>query len=136
MSIHLRFFVFLLNCLTLKLMQLKLTIFLPRRVFWLNVGVAVCCNELLRQTYNLGSGVGVSVLQLLRIFEKTTGTTVPYEMKPRREGDIISIYSDGTRAKQELGWTTRYSLEQMCKCSGSPIFSPKSVFIKPFTYIC
>jgi len=96
-------------------MQLKLTIFLPRRVFWLNVGVAVCCNELLRQTYNLGSGVGVSVLQLLRIFEKTTGTTVPYEMKPRREGDIISIYSDGTRAKQELGWTTRYSLEQMCE---------------------
>jgi len=67
------------------------------------------------RTYNLGSGVGVSVLELLRTFEKTTGKQVAHEIKPRRDGDICSMYSNGTRACEELGWTTRFTLEQMCE---------------------
>lgn len=70
---------------------------------------------LLLQTYNLGSGVGISVLQLLQTFGQVTSTKVAYELKPRREGDICAMYSNGERAKQELGWTPRFSLEQMCK---------------------
>ncbi len=70
---------------------------------------------LLLQTYNLGSGVGVSVIQLVQTFGKVTSTKVPYELKPRREGDICAMYSNGERAKQELGWIPRFTLEQMCK---------------------
>jgi len=67
------------------------------------------------RTFNLGSGVGVSVLQLVKAFGEVTGTVVPYEIKPRREGDICAMYANGTRAKNELGWVPRYNLEQMCK---------------------
>lgn len=67
------------------------------------------------RTFNLGSGVGVSVLQLVATFGKITGTTVPYEIKPRREGDICAMYANGTRAKNELGWEPRYNLEKMCE---------------------
>jgi len=67
------------------------------------------------RTFNLGSGVGVSVLQLVETFGKITGTSVPYEIKPRREGDICAMYANGSRAKNELGWQPRYNLEQMCQ---------------------
>lgn len=60
--------------------------------------------------------MGVSVIQLVQTFGKVTGMTVAYELKPRREGDISAMYSNGERAKTELGWTPRFTLEQMCKC--------------------
>lgn len=72
-------------------------------------------DKLRYRTYNLGSGVGVSVIQLLQTFGKVTGKKVAYELKPRREGDICAMYSNGERAKQELGWTPCFTLEQMCE---------------------
>lgn len=84
------------------------------------------------QTFNLGSGVGVSVLQLLETFGKVTGMSVPYEIKPRRDGDICSMYSNGERARLELGWIPSYTLEQMCEYSMSKeilfFFLPPSLF--------
>lgn len=65
--------------------------------------------------YNLGTGKGVSVLELIQTFEKTTGTTVPYVIKEKREGDIVSMYANTDLAKKELGWTSKYNVEQMCK---------------------
>lgn len=65
--------------------------------------------------YNLGTGKGVSVLELIKTFEKVTNTTVPYIIKERREGDIVSMYANTDLAKKELGWTTKYNVEQMCK---------------------
>lgn len=66
--------------------------------------------------YNLGTGKGVSVLKLVKIFEKVTGTTVPYVIKERREGDITSMFADTTLAEEELGWKAKFDVEQMCKC--------------------
>lgn len=67
------------------------------------------------KTYNLGTGQGVSVLQLVKAFEAVTDTKVPYELKPRREGDIVSMFANTTLAKNDLGWTAKYSLENMCE---------------------
>ncbi|ROT67458.1 UDP-glucose 4-epimerase [Penaeus vannamei] len=66
------------------------------------------------KTYNLGTGKGVSVLQLVKAFEAMTDTKVSYELKPRREGDIVSMFANSALAKEELGWTAKYSLENMC----------------------
>jgi len=68
------------------------------------------------QTYNLGTGQGVSVLQLLRTFEAVTNTVVPFEIQDRRTGDIVSMYAKTALAERELGWKAKYTLEQMCKC--------------------
>ena len=57
----------------------------------------------------------MSVIQLLDVFGKVTGTTLRYEIKPRRDGDICAMYANGERARDELGWAPKYSLEQMCK---------------------
>lgn len=65
--------------------------------------------------YNLGTGKGVSVLELIKTFENVTGTTVPYVIKDRREGDIVSMYANTDLAEKELGWRTKYNVEQMCK---------------------
>lgn len=67
------------------------------------------------QTYNLGTGEGVSVLQLLRTFEAVTKTMVPFEIQDRRTGDIVSMYANTSLAERELGWKSKYTLEQMCK---------------------
>ena len=68
------------------------------------------------QTYNMGTGQGVSVLQLIDAFQRSCGIKIPYEFKPRREGDIVAMYGNVSLAKDELGWNAQYSLEQMCKC--------------------
>ncbi|XP_054278133.1 UDP-glucose 4-epimerase-like isoform X1 [Macrosteles quadrilineatus] len=65
--------------------------------------------------YNLGTGKGVSVLQLLRTFEAVTGTKVPFNVEARRDGDIVSMFANTSLALQELGWESKYSLEQMCE---------------------
>ena len=67
--------------------------------------------------YNLGTGVGYSVLDIVRNFEEATGVKIPYVIKPRRPGDIATCYSDATRAKEELGWTAEFGIRDMCEDS-------------------
>ena len=64
--------------------------------------------------YNLGTGKGYSVLDVVKAYEKACGKTIPYEIKPRRAGDIATCYSDATKAKNELGWEAQYGIEEMC----------------------
>ncbi len=64
--------------------------------------------------YNLGTGVGYSVLDIVHNFEKATGVKIPYSIKPRRAGDIAMCYSDASLAKEELGWETKFGIEEMC----------------------
>jgi UDP-glucose 4-epimerase len=63
--------------------------------------------------FNLGTGKGVSVLEVIRSFEKMAGLKLDYEIGGRREGDVVAVYADNTRAKKELGWTPEYSLDDM-----------------------
>ncbi len=67
--------------------------------------------------YNLGTGKGYSVLDIINAFEKATGVKVPYVIGPRRPGDIDECYSDATRAKNDLGWQAQYGIEDMCRDS-------------------
>ncbi len=64
--------------------------------------------------YNLGTGVGYSVLDIVNNFVEATGVDVPYSIKPRRAGDIATCYSDATKAKEELGWEAKYGIKEMC----------------------
>ena len=64
--------------------------------------------------YNLGTGIGYSVLDIVKNFEEATGVKIPYEIKARRAGDIATCYSDATKAKEELGWTAKYGIKEMC----------------------
>lgn len=67
--------------------------------------------------YNLGTGTGYSVLDMVKAFEKATGKKVPYKIAPRREGDIATCYSNPEKAQKELNWKTEKTLEDMCKDS-------------------
>ena len=67
--------------------------------------------------YNLGTGHGYSVLDMVKGFEKATGKAVPYKIAPRRPGDIATCYADPTKAKEELGWTAEKNIDDMCKDS-------------------
>lgn len=64
--------------------------------------------------YNLGTGTGYSVLDIVKNFEAATGVKIPYSIKPRRAGDIATCYSDAAKAKEELGWTAQYGIKEMC----------------------
>ena len=64
--------------------------------------------------YNLGTGIGYSVLDMVKAFEKATGKKVPYKIAPRRAGDIAICYADPKKAKEELGWEATKTLEDMC----------------------
>ena len=64
--------------------------------------------------YNLGTGKGYSVLQVVKAYEKACGKPIPYEIKPRRKGDIAICYADPSKAKEELGWVAERGLEEMC----------------------
>lgn len=68
-------------------------------------------------TYNLGAGKGYSVLDMVRTFEKATGVKIPYEIKPRRTGDIPACYADPAKAEKELNWVAKKSLWEMCEDS-------------------
>lgn len=68
-------------------------------------------------TYNLGTGCGYSVLEMVAAFEKATGKKIKYEIKPRRAGDIATCYADPTLAKKELGWKATRGLDEMCEDS-------------------
>ena len=67
--------------------------------------------------YNLGTGKGYSVLDIVHAFEKANNLTIKYEIAPRRPGDIATCYADPTKAKEELGWVAERDLEQMCRDS-------------------
>ena len=63
---------------------------------------------------NLGTGSGTSVLQMVHAYEKASGRAVPFEIRPRRAGDIATCYAGTQKAKELLGWTAKRSIDQMC----------------------
>ena len=67
--------------------------------------------------YNLGTGVGYSVLDIVKNFEEATGVKIPYSIKERRAGDIATCYADATKAKEELGWVAERGIKEMCEDS-------------------
>lgn len=67
--------------------------------------------------YNLGTGTGYSVLDIVKNFEKANNIRIPYEITPRRPGDIAQCYADPTKAKEELGWVAEKGIEDMCRDS-------------------
>ncbi len=67
--------------------------------------------------YNLGTGHGYSVLDIVKAFEKASGVKIPYEITARRPGDIATCYADASKAKAELGWEAQYGIEEMCEDS-------------------
>jgi len=64
--------------------------------------------------YNLGTGIGYSVLEVVAAFEKASGTKIPFEIVPCRLGDIPEVYADVTKAYDELGWKTKLGIDEMC----------------------
>lgn len=64
--------------------------------------------------YNLGTGKGYSVLDVVKAYEKACGKPIPYEIKERRPGDIATCYADASKAKEELGWSAERGIEEMC----------------------
>ena len=64
--------------------------------------------------YNLGTGSGTSVLEIIKAFSKACGRDLPYEIKPRRAGDIAACYADCSKAERELGWRAELSIGQAC----------------------
>ena len=67
--------------------------------------------------YNLGTGVGYSVLDIVKNFEEASGVKIPYVIKERRAGDIATCYSDASKAEKELGWKAQYGIKEMCEDS-------------------
>lgn len=67
------------------------------------------------EVFNLGTGSGSSVLEIVRAFERATGAEVPYQIAPRRPGDVAECYADTKKAERVLGWKAGKSLEDMCR---------------------
>ena len=65
--------------------------------------------------FNLGTGQGYSVLDMVKAFERVTGVKIPYEIAPRRPGDLATVYSSPDKSAQLLGWKAQYTLEDMCR---------------------
>ena len=65
--------------------------------------------------YNLGTGKGCSVLEVIASFEKVNQTKVPYKIGPRRAGDVVQVWADSSKAKQMLGWEAKRGLDEMMK---------------------
>ncbi len=65
-------------------------------------------------TYNLGTGNGYSVLEIVHAFEKASGRAVPYKIVSRRPGDIAACFADPKKAKEELGWEAKFGIDEMC----------------------
>lgn len=66
-------------------------------------------------TYNLGTGRGYSVLETIKAFEKASGKEIPYKIEEARDGDIAEMYASCEKAKEELGWSAKYGLEEICE---------------------
>jgi len=69
------------------------------------------------EIFNLGTGRGYSVLDVVKAFEKANGVKIPYTIKPRRSGDVAVCYSDASKAEKILGWRAQFNLEDMCRDS-------------------
>ena len=69
------------------------------------------------EAYNLGTGKGYSVLQIVKAFEEATGVTIKYQIAPRRAGDIATCYADPSKAKEELNWEATRDIKEMCEDS-------------------
>ncbi len=69
------------------------------------------------RVYNLGTGKGYSVLDVVNAYSKAAGKDIPYVIKPRRAGDIAECYADPTLAYTELGWKAEHTLDEMCEDS-------------------
>ena len=69
------------------------------------------------EAYNLGTGKGYSVLEMVKAFEKVSGEKIPYKVIGRRPGDVAICFADVSKAKRELGWEAEYGLEEMCVAS-------------------
>lgn len=67
--------------------------------------------------YNLGTGSGYSVLDIVKAFSKASGQDIPYEIAPRRAGDIAACYASTEKAEKELGWKAQKGLKEMCEDS-------------------
>lgn len=67
------------------------------------------------KAYNLGTGKGYSVLDIVNAFSKASGKNIPYEITARREGDIATCYADPSLAKKELGWVATRDINDMCR---------------------
>ena len=67
------------------------------------------------EIFNLGTGTGYSVLDLVKNFEEATGVKIPYSIKPRRAGDIATCYCDPSKAERELGWKAEFGMKEMCE---------------------
>lgn len=82
-------------------------------------GHALACDKIESlkgwEAVNLGTGTGYSVLEIIHAFEKACGHPIPYEIKPRRAGDIAANWADAAKAKALLGWQAQLSLEDMCR---------------------
>lgn len=76
---------------------------------------AIVAGEPAVRTWNLGSGQGTSVLEMIHAFEQASGRPVPYEVVDRRPGDLPAFWADPTKAEQELGWRTTRTIDDMCR---------------------
>ena len=65
--------------------------------------------------FNLGTGTGYSVLDMVKAFEKASGVTIPYQIVDRRPGDIGTVYASPDKSAKLLGWKAQYTLEDMCR---------------------
>ena len=87
----------------------------------LAIGHVKALNKLVKDSglfiYNLGTGKGTSVLELVNAFEEVNGISIPYVIKKRRDGDIASCYADVSKAYEELGFKTKYDIKDMVKDS-------------------
>jgi hypothetical protein len=69
------------------------------------------------EIFNLGTGKGTSVLQIIEAFGKACGKKIPYQIDPRRPGDVDANYADCSKAKREMGWEAKYTIDDMCRDS-------------------
>ena len=69
------------------------------------------------EVFNLGTGRGTSVLEIIKAFSKACGREIPYQIDPRRPGDVAENYADCSKAAREMGWTAQYDIDDMCRDS-------------------
>ena len=69
------------------------------------------------EIFNLGTGKGTSVLEIIKAFSAACGKELPYVIEPRRAGDVTANYADCTKAKEQMGWEARYGIDEMCRDS-------------------
>ena len=70
--------------------------------------------DLVKEVYNLGTGLGLSVLDMVKAMGDASQKEIPYVMGPRRSGDVPTCYADATKAKEVLGWTAELGVKEMC----------------------